>query len=135
MNRVSHVGSHENRARFFFEVLDAVGEVMPFDRTGFRHNPMLNRFHGLSVAHATERTREQFQWLAAEIVELEGEALVWEAALTQPGQAEGLARQFLALLQRLVAERQRELKRADELQQKLDAMLRIERSLRGNPKK
>ena len=42
-------GSHENRARFFFEVLDAVGEVMPFDRTGFRLNPMLNRFHGLNV--------------------------------------------------------------------------------------
>ena len=42
-------GSHENRARFFFEVLDAVGEVMPFDRVGFRLNPMLNRFHGLHV--------------------------------------------------------------------------------------
>jgi ChrB-like protein len=48
------------------------------------------------VLPATDRTREQFQWLAAEIAELEGEALVWEAALTQPGQAEGLARQFLA---------------------------------------
>lgn len=46
-------------------------------------------------------------------------------------------RQFLVLLQRLVAERQREQKRADELQQKLDAMLTIERSLRGRqpPKK
>ena len=42
-------GSHENRARIFFEVLDAVGEVMPFDRVGFRLNPMLNRFHGLNV--------------------------------------------------------------------------------------
>lgn len=42
-------GSQENRARFFFEVLDAIGEVMPFDRVGFRLNPMLNRFHGLSV--------------------------------------------------------------------------------------
>ncbi|MGV0976215.1 MAG: alkene reductase [Azonexus sp.] len=42
-------GSHENRARFFFEVLDAVGAVMPFDRVGFRLNPMLNRYHGLSV--------------------------------------------------------------------------------------
>jgi len=42
-------GSHENRARLFCEVLDAIGEVMPLDRVGFRLNPMLNRFHGLSV--------------------------------------------------------------------------------------
>ena len=42
-------GSHENRARFFCEVLDAVSEVMPLDRVGFRLNPMLNRFHGLTV--------------------------------------------------------------------------------------
>lgn len=42
-------GSHENRARIFFEVLDAIGQVMPFDRVGFRLNPMLNRFHGLNV--------------------------------------------------------------------------------------
>lgn len=58
-----------------------------------------------------------------------------EGAGGRVGAAESPRRQFLALLQRLVAERQRELKRADELQQKLDAMLRIERSLRGNPKK
>lgn len=42
-------GSRENRARLFFEVLDAVREVMPLDRVGFRLNPMLNRFHGLQV--------------------------------------------------------------------------------------
>lgn len=40
-------------------------------------------------------------------------------------------RQFVLLLQKLVAERLREQKRADELQQKLDSMLTIERSLRG----
>ncbi len=40
-------------------------------------------------------------------------------------------RQFVVLLQKLVMERQREQKRADELQQKLDSMLAIERSLRG----
>lgn len=40
-------------------------------------------------------------------------------------------RQFIVLLQKLIAERQREQKRADELQQKLDAMLTIERNLRG----
>jgi N-ethylmaleimide reductase len=46
-------GSHENRARFLFEVLDAIGEVMPFDRVGFRLNPMMNRFHGVSVDEDT----------------------------------------------------------------------------------
>lgn len=46
-------GSRENRARLFFEVLDAVGEVMPLDRVGFRLNPMLNRFHGLQVDEET----------------------------------------------------------------------------------
>ena len=46
-------GGHENRARFFVEVLDAVGEVMPFDRVGFRLNPMMNRFHGVSVDEDT----------------------------------------------------------------------------------
>lgn len=40
-------------------------------------------------------------------------------------------RRFAILLQKLVMERQREQKRADELQQKLDSMLAIERSLRG----
>ncbi len=48
------------------------------------------------VLPATPRTREQFRWLAAEIAELEGGALVWEAQLTEPGQDEALVRQFLA---------------------------------------
>lgn len=42
-------GSHENRARIFFEVLDAIGREMPLDRVGFRLNPMLNRYHGIVV--------------------------------------------------------------------------------------
>ena len=46
-------GSHENRARLFVEVLDAVSGVMPADRIGFRLNPMLNRFHGLNVDEDT----------------------------------------------------------------------------------
>ncbi len=46
-------GSHENRARFFREVLDAVGEVMLLDRVGFRLNPMLNHFHGITVDEDT----------------------------------------------------------------------------------
>lgn len=40
-------------------------------------------------------------------------------------------RQFVVLLQRLVMERQREQKRADDLQLKLDSMLAIDRDLRG----
>ena len=46
-------GSHENRARFFFETLDAIGREVPFDRVGFRLNPMLNRFHGFVVDEDT----------------------------------------------------------------------------------
>lgn len=46
-------GSHENRARIFFEVLDAVGRYLPMDRVGFRLNPMLNRFHGIVVDEDT----------------------------------------------------------------------------------
>jgi hypothetical protein len=42
------------------------------------------------------RTREQFQWLAAEIGELGGEALVWESRPTLAGQTEPLVRQFMA---------------------------------------
>ena len=33
--------------------LDAVGQVMPFNRVGFRLNPMMNRLHGLSVDQDT----------------------------------------------------------------------------------
>jgi hypothetical protein len=64
------------------------------------------------VLPATDRTREQFQWLAAEIAELEGEALVWEAALAQPG-PEGLVRQFLAQVEPAYATLLDELQRPD----------------------
>lgn len=46
-------GSHENRARFFFEVLDAVGSALPFERVGFRLNPMMHRFNGIVVDEDT----------------------------------------------------------------------------------
>jgi hypothetical protein len=42
----------------------------------------------------TPWTREQFQWLAVEIRELGGEALVWESHMVLPGQDEALVRQF-----------------------------------------
>jgi hypothetical protein len=44
----------------------------------------------------TPWTREQFQWLAVEIRELGGEALVWESRMILPGQDEALVRQFMA---------------------------------------
>lgn len=53
-----------------------------------------------------------------------------EGAVGRRASPDSPRRQFIVLLQKLVAERQREQKRADELQHKLDAMLTIERSLR-----
>jgi len=48
------------------------------------------------VLPATPWTREQFQWLAVEIGELEGEAYLWESHLLLNGQADVLAQQFQA---------------------------------------
>ena len=48
------------------------------------------------VLPATPWTREQFQWLAVEIGELEGEAYLWESHLLLNGQAEALVQQFQA---------------------------------------
>jgi hypothetical protein len=44
----------------------------------------------------TPWTREQFQWLAVEIRELGGDALVWESQMVLPGQDETLVQQFVA---------------------------------------
>ena len=48
------------------------------------------------VLPATAWTREQFQWLAVEIGELDGEAHLWESHLLLNGQAEALVQQFQA---------------------------------------
>jgi len=48
------------------------------------------------VLPATPWTREQFQWLAVEIGELEGEAYLWESRLLLNGQEDALVRQFQA---------------------------------------
>ena len=48
------------------------------------------------VLPSSPRTQEQFQWLAAEIGELGGEALLWESRLTLAAQDEALAQQFAA---------------------------------------
>ncbi|HEX2916008.1 MAG TPA: Chromate resistance protein ChrB [Chloroflexia bacterium] len=54
----------------------------------------------------TPRTREQLQWLAAEISELEGEAVLWETRLLPGGslQEESLVRQFTAQAEALYTE-------------------------------
>jgi hypothetical protein len=52
---------------------------------------------------ATPATREQLQWLAAEIVELGGEARVWEARVAI-GEDESLVRQFRAQVDLTYAE-------------------------------
>jgi hypothetical protein len=48
------------------------------------------------VLPATPWTREQFQWLAVEIGELEGEAYLWESHLLLNGQTDALVQQFQA---------------------------------------
>lgn len=47
----------------------------------------------------TPWTAEQFQWLASEIDELQGEAMLWQAHITLPGQEEKLIQRFLAASQ------------------------------------
>jgi ChrB-like protein len=48
------------------------------------------------VLPATPWTIEQFQWLAVEIREMGGTAMVWEARLSLDGQDDDLVRQFSA---------------------------------------
>jgi N-ethylmaleimide reductase len=57
-------GSHENRARFLFEVLDAISGVVPPARTGVRLNPML---HGVSGIAADEETTPTFDHIVARL--------------------------------------------------------------------
>jgi hypothetical protein len=51
--------------------------------------------HAVWVLPSTPRTREQFQWLAAEITELGGDAWLWEATLPLARQDEALVHQFV----------------------------------------
>ena len=53
-------GSIENRSRFFFEVLDAIKEVMPQERIGARFNPSL---HGMSGITVDEETIPTFEYI------------------------------------------------------------------------
>ena len=65
------------------------------------------------VLPATPHTREQFQWLAVEIGERGGEAMMWDAQLALAGQDEALVAQFVAQVDTLYAELQADLARAD----------------------
>jgi hypothetical protein len=65
------------------------------------------------VLPATPWTREQFQWLAVEIGELEGEAYLWESHLLLNGQADALAQQFLARVDAVYQEILDEVERDD----------------------
>jgi len=47
------------------------------------------------VLPATPWTCEQLQWLAVEITELDGEAMLWESQLLLHGQSEALRQRFL----------------------------------------
>lgn len=53
-------GSQENRARFFFEVLDAIKSVMPENRIGVRFNPSAHNIFGVTV---TEDTIPTFDYI------------------------------------------------------------------------
>jgi len=46
-------GSIENRARFFFEVLDEISKVFPQNRIGVRFNPSMHNSHGIDVDQET----------------------------------------------------------------------------------
>jgi len=51
-------GSHENKARFFFETLDAIGRAIGFDRVGIRLNPSAHGFFGITIDRDTIPTFE-----------------------------------------------------------------------------
>ncbi len=51
-------GSIENRARFFFETLDAIKQVIPENRIGVRFNPSLHNVFGMTMDEDTIPTFE-----------------------------------------------------------------------------
>ena len=61
------------------------------------------------VLPMNSKTREQFQWLAAEIIEQGGSATVWAAQATLEGQDELLEQAFLELLEPAYSELMQEL--------------------------
>ena len=65
------------------------------------------------VLPPSPRTLEELQWLAAEIRERGGDALVWEASLCLDGREEDLIRQFLAQVESVYADILAELERPE----------------------
>src|SRR5258708_7853346 len=65
------------------------------------------------VLPATAWTREQFQWLALEIGELEGAAYLWESHLLLNGQEDVMVQQFEARVDAFYQESLEELSRED----------------------
>jgi N-ethylmaleimide reductase len=57
-------GSKENRARFLFEVLDAVQKEMPIQKVGLRLNPSLNGIFGMDM---DEETIPTFDFIVAKL--------------------------------------------------------------------
>ena len=51
-------GNIENKTRFFFEVLDAMKEVIPQEKIGVRFNPSLNGMFGINLDEETIPTFE-----------------------------------------------------------------------------
>jgi len=51
-------GSHENKARFFFETLEAVGKAIGFGKVGIRVNPSAHGFFGITIDRETIPTFE-----------------------------------------------------------------------------
>ncbi|MBD0776390.1 alkene reductase [Maribacter sp. ANRC-HE7] len=51
-------GSIENKTRFFFEVLDAMKDVIPQEKIGVRFNPSLNGLFGITIDEETIPTFE-----------------------------------------------------------------------------
>ncbi len=56
--RDEYGGTHENRARFFFETLDEVGKSIGFERVGVRLNPSAHGFFGITIDKDTIPTFE-----------------------------------------------------------------------------
>ena len=56
------------------------------------------------VLPPSPRTREEFQWLVAEIQERGGDAMLWEASLCLDGRDEALVRQFVAQVDAVYSE-------------------------------
>jgi N-ethylmaleimide reductase len=50
--------THENKARFFFETLDAVGDAIGFEKVGVRLNPSMHSFFGITLDEDTIPTFE-----------------------------------------------------------------------------